>query len=232
MTLKRWKLFLVPLVGALLVASLGRAASATPARPSTATLTAAVAHISSNHYSQADIDLVKSVPEVAAHVIDPSRTTMVPLATSATAARAGAVAWPQGISGGAMTPAGVGGTGKNLAPALDGEICGPGGLQINTYSILGFLIWSWVHYFEACSDGFGVTRWLTRYDYLSYSDGTAQLGALLVNQAGPAPAVQTFTMFQRQVKQCVFQIGCYDNWQPWSRLTLYADHTFSYEWGD
>lgn len=230
MTFKRVKLFLVPLASALLVAGLGQAAAtAAPTQPTTAQLAAAVGRITSNHYSKADVDLVKSVPEVAAHVMDPAKTAVVPLATGATTARG--LAWPQGISGGAG-PAldGVGGTG--LAPALDGEICGPGGVQINTYSLLGFLMWSWVHYFEACSDGYGVTRWITRYDYLSYSDGTAQLGDLLVNQAGPAPAVQTFSMFQRQVKQCVFRIGCYDNWQPWSRLTLYADHTFTYEWGD
>jgi hypothetical protein len=189
---------------AALLSAPGTAQAAEAPAASTDQIAAAVTRIVGDKYSAADLALVKTRPEIARHVPAPDGLTISAKADGYTLAQ------DKGASGGAALLA------ENCAGAID--------VGLQQKSLLGNVIWQYIHHVEACSDNVNVTRFLVRRD-MARTDGTIEILEQTQNVAGATPRAWTTSMFQRHLKQCLTLIPC-TNWYPWIRITLYADHTY------
>ncbi len=217
--LGRKSLPLALLITAATVALLPGTAMAQPAASGSA-IAAAVDRIIANHYSASDLALVKGRPDIARSVPDPAGPT-ISVSGDLTLAKDNTP--PVGVA-----PIGVP---VGMSPAVE-NCAGAPGVIITQTSILGSIIWRWHHIVGACSDNVNVTRWLSRNDYLSVADGTIQFKELTTDIVGATPRAWTSSHRQRHLEQC-FALpftGCFHIY-PWSKLYLYANHTYNYEWG-
>ncbi|MFT7835757.1 hypothetical protein Q5530_06375 [Saccharothrix sp. BKS2] len=200
---------LVFAVAALLSAP-GTALAAEAPAASADQLAAAVTRIVGNDHSAADLALVKTRPEIARHVPVPDGLTI--------SVKADGYALAQG-KGASAAAGGAALLAENCAGSID--------VGLQQRSMLGNVIWQYIHHVEACSDNVNVTRFLVRRD-MARTDGTIEILEQTQNVAGATPAAWTTSMFQRHLKQCLPIIPC-TNWYPWIRITLYADHTYTPE---
>lgn len=192
---------------AALLAAPGTAAAAEAPAASTDQIAAAVTRIVGNKYSAADLALVKTRPEIARHVPAPDGLTISVNADGYTLTRnKGASA----AAGGMVLLA------ENCAGAID--------VGLQQKSLLGNVIWQYIHHVEACSDNVNVTRFLVRRD-MARTDGTVEILEQTQNVQGATPRPSTISLFQRHLRQCLPIIPC-THWYPWIRITLYADHTY------
>lgn len=195
---------------AALLSAPGIAAAAEAPAASTDQIAAAVTRIVGNKYSAADLALVKTRPEIARHVPAPDGLTISVKADGYTLAQ---------DKGASAAPGGTALLAENCAGAIN--------VGLQQKSMLGNVIWQYIHHIEACSDNVNVTRFLSRYD-MARTDGTIEILEQTQNVAGATPAPTTTSMFQRHLKQCLPIIPC-TNWYPWIRITLYANHTYTPE---
>lgn len=210
---KRVLLTMLVTMAALLSAPATAAAAKAPSA-TTDQVSAAASRIVNKKHSAADLALVKSRPEIARHVPDPAGPTVSVNSTGFTLA-----------------------TGKGAPTSTDGvtrlaENCaGAIAVGVQQRSILGSIIWRWLHHIEACSDNVNVTRFLARRDFLAISDGTVEFLELVQDVAGATPRAWTSSTMQRHLKQCsIAPIPCF-NVYPFVRVELYANHTYSWTWG-
>jgi hypothetical protein len=199
---------------AALLSAPATAAAAKAPSATTDQVSAAASRIANNKYSAADLALVKSRPEIARYVADPAGPTVSVNSNGFT------LATGKGTSTGTD---GVAMLAENCAGAIE--------VGLQQTSILGNIIWQWWHHIEACSDNVNVTRFLVRRDFLRIADGTVEFLDLAQDVAGATPRAWTTSTVQRHLKQCaIAPIPC-TNWYPWIRVTLYANHTYSWTWG-
>ncbi|MDQ7905376.1 hypothetical protein RB614_12655 [Phytohabitans sp. ZYX-F-186] len=196
---------------AALLSAPGTAEAAAAPAASTDQIAAAVTRIVGNKYSAADLALVKTRPEIARHVPAPDGLTISVKADGYTLAQdKGAPA----AAGGAALLA------ENCAGAID--------VGLRQKSLLGNVIWAYIHHVEACTDNVNVTRFVVRRD-MTRTDGTIEILEQTQDVAGATPRAWTTSMFQRHLKQCLSPLIPCTNWYPWIRITLYADHTYTPE---
>jgi hypothetical protein len=205
---KKIRFTLLVAVAALLLAP--ATAGATTSSAITDQVAAAVSRIVNHQNSAADIALVKSRPEIARHVPAPDGISTFVNAKGFTLANG------QKPSVGAVVQD------ENCAGAID--------VGVQSVSILGNIIWRWIHHIEACSDNVNVTRFLTRRDQLTIADGTIEFLELATDVQGFTPSAWTTSTRQRHLRQCFPIVQC-TNWYPWVRVQLFADHTYLWWWG-
>lgn len=169
-------------------------------------IAAALSRIAAGTSTAADIALVKSRPDIAAQVSDPSRTTVT-------------ITEKQGNSTGQRTIDDL-----PIFPAWY-EV------EITSYTLLGFVHWKWKHRVDVYLDGVVVRQWTGRYDVLTYSDGTAYIGALLSDAASFTPSTPVYSIKQRRLDICIFHYGCYASVAPYSQININGDGSWWYNWG-
>jgi hypothetical protein len=196
---------------AALLSAPGAAMAAGAPSATTDQVAAAVGRIVGHRHSAADLALVKSRPEIARYVPDPDGITSFANASGYTLARG------KGASGGVVIQA------ENCAGSID--------VGVQQTSVLGSVVWRWMHHIEACSDNVNVTRFLVRRDMLTIADGTMEFLELTQDVQGATPRAWTTSTMQRHLKQCLHPIVSCTNWYPWVRVQLNANHTYSWTWG-
>lgn len=201
---------MVALCVAVLQAPAVAAPVANPDRAQDRATVAALQRLATKTHTPADLELIKSQPELAAKVADPDNVKIE-------------VDAPPELEAALANPSAV-------APL--GECCYWIKVTITQRTVAGFDLFKWVHYIEFCLEPMShITRWVQRYDYLEYADGTIQPRNLVVDSATPAGGFSITSMKQRHLEQCVVQYGCYANWYPWSQIGVRADGLWGYNWG-
>ncbi len=209
--LGRKKVLFTVLATAAALLSAPATAAIAKAPSTTDQITAAVNRITAHQQTAADLELVKSRPEIARYVPDPAGPTVVVNANGFTLASGKQIA---AVTDGAVIQA------ENCAGAIE--------VGLQWKSLLGNIITQWWHHIEACSDNVNVTRFLLRNDFLRLADGTVEFLELAQDVQGATPRAWTTSTVQRHLKQCTIgMIPCF-NWYPWIRVTLYANHTYSW----
>jgi hypothetical protein len=213
--LGRKKVLLTALVtAAALLSAPATAAVAKAPSATTDQIAGAVSRIAAHKQTAADLELVRSRPEIARQVPDPAGPAFL-LNTDGFEPATGK-----------ESPAGTG------AVVIQVENCA-GAIEVGLQqkSLLGNIIWQWWHHIEACSDNVNVTRFLVRRDFLRIADGTVEFLELAQDVQGATPRAWTTSTVQRHLKQCsIAPIPCV-NIYPWITVTLYANHTYSWTWG-
>jgi hypothetical protein len=196
---------LAAVLGAVVLFGLSTPATATakPSPKADPAVAAALSRIGANTFTGADIALVRSNPDLAAVVVDPSRTTTTTSAVSRSA-----------VDGAAIQ-----------------DYCGYFWVDRTFYSTVGWVLFTWRHYVEGCIDGFVTTRWKTRMDFLTQADGTVVFNGLVTDWATSPGGYTMTSMRQRYIQQCVVTYGCYANYYPWSSISLNSNGQWNWSAG-
>jgi hypothetical protein len=200
-------------IGVVVLAALvlGLMPQAGAAKPTTdSAMREAVGRIIDGTYTQADKDLVLSDPEVASQVPDPEAEPVVEV-----------------MSG---DP-----TGSGEVMALATVSCGWWRyVDLWEKSMLGNIIYRWRHYVQWCRNGSVVTKWEVRKDWLVDSDGGVKLRDEGSENWSYGIGTWRATSFRQQhIEFCVFNIGCYSDTYPWSKIWVYGagGNDYTYGWG-
>jgi hypothetical protein len=184
-------------------------AAAAPERAPDPAVAAALGRVAAGMSSTADLALIRSEPELAKLVADPSRTT---------------VTRKQSLKAGPPSDAGTSGV----------EICGNWiEVTVTQYTVLGFVLFQWRHHAGFCIDyqvGL-VTRWEDRWDGMLYADPTVDVLERTADSATPLPGSPGASHMQRHLKQCILTYGCYANWYPWATAAIWGDGRWGYDGG-
>jgi hypothetical protein len=189
----------------------------TTAKADTTALTTAVNHVAYDNWTQADLDLIKRYPDVAATVPDPTRPIQVVIGNW----NGLRVYHPN------YTP---------FPPQVVYTTCGAWAwVDLIKKSLLGNVIYRWRHYVQYCrkignANGNIVSSWEVRKDYMVES----QSGVYMRDEGSTAyqSGLGTFTaksFRQRHIEYCVYKIGCYSNRYLYS--TLYVTGNGGYAVG-
>jgi hypothetical protein len=203
--MRHYRKGLVALVAVTLTLLAGAPAAAANTDGRDPAIAAALSRIAAGTSTAADIALIKSRPEIAAQVADPTRTTVT------------------------ITNK----LGSTQPGTLDDLPIFPAWyeVEITSYTLLGFVHWKWLHHVDVYLDGVVVRQWTGRYDALTYSDGTAYVGALLSDAASFTPSTPVYSFKQRRLDICVFRYGCYASVAPYSQININGDGSWWYSWG-
>jgi hypothetical protein len=206
---------------ALTLATLGVAitppsvASAAAGPTADPAIVAALQRIATRTQSPADIALIKSRPELAATVADPSQMTFTTTVVQGAPEETGLTR----------------GSGRAHPNIETTTYCGWIEIRITAYSLLGFKFFAWTHHAGFCTDLETIRRWNGRYDRMDYADPTINMLERKVDYASRVPTFAATSTMQRHLQQCVLTYGCWANWYPWSTVNIYPDGTFTYSWG-
>jgi hypothetical protein len=203
--MRHYRRGLVALTAAV-VAILAAAPPAGAATGKDPAVAAALTRIAAGTSTSADVALIKSRPEIAAQVMDPSATTVTVKDNHGQVVKTGDL-----------------GT-LEIFPAWYR-------VEITSYTYLGFVHWKWIHHVDVYLDGVVVRQWTARYDALTYSDGTVYVGALLSDAASAVPTTPAYSFKQRRLDICVFRYGCYATTAPYSQININGDGSWWYNWG-
>lgn len=177
-----------------------------PAQAADARTTQALDRIEAGTWSSADLALIRSQPEVAAQVPDPTDL--------------GTVTQQAGIKTEDS---------KRVMALAAVTTCGNWVRVVYTKrSLTGSVIYAYGHYVQFCRNGSAVTRWESRYDYLAQSSAVVYWRGQLVNQQAGIGSWSAWSHFQRHIEYCVVKFGCYSNAYPWSKITVYGNGGYSY----
>ncbi|MFC4122329.1 hypothetical protein [Nonomuraea zeae] len=159
----------------------------------------ALSRVANDTWTDADLDLIRSDPELAGQVADPK----APVETGVDA--------------------------SEKEEATTSAICGAWvDVWYRKRSLLGSTLYVWHHRVVYCRDGARVTRWQNRYDYITDSQSVVYVRGLQVNQAGAVPAASSWSHLQRIVELCVVKYGCYSTYKPHSLITVRGNGTYTY----
>jgi len=199
----------------LVSAALGVSGLATPSAaladvdPSTTidpSLATALENVEADTWTQADLDLIRSVPEVAALVPDPSEPPVVLSVAES-----------------------LGSLPKGSPSAAAPVICGAWvDVWYQKTSVLGNSIYRWHHYVRYCRNGSKVTSWQNRYDYVTDTQTGVYVRELEVNQQWGIGTNSAVSHLQRHLEFCIARYGCYENHHPWSKVTVHGNGTSSF----
>lgn len=164
-------------------------------------IAAALDRIARGTYTAEDLQLIRSRPDIASQVPDPTRPVEI------------------GARGGVLIqPMAVGAAG-----------CWWADVWFQRFSLLGFSLYKWHHYVAWCGNGSVVTGWQNRYDYVTDVNSVIYVRELVVNQASSPGSWQAWSHMQRHLEYCVVRYGCYANAYPWSKIYVYGDGRYTYE---
>jgi hypothetical protein len=238
-------------VGAFAAASalmVTMAPAAHAAEPTDAEIGAALQRHGDGTWTQADVDLIRSVPSLAAVVEDVTRPEEVVTRTAVLNAAGQPVAAANGES---LTPEQAAGftPPADAQPSSSGEaVITPaendvdhetggisplvtGGTWKMTHiththrSYSGAIIFRY-HTYAQFNYGSGKVRaWGERYDDFTDEDLVAQVKITpkrVVDTKSATPANSGSSMMKREVDLCVFKYGCYATLHPWAKVKVYG----------
>lgn len=230
----------------LLLAGTAAPASAAPSTASDADVAAAVQRINAKTYTAADLDLVRSHPAVAAHVVDPTRAPKVELKSrnmakqvtlpAATASRATATASrATALDAGKFAAVSPGPTtgftpGEGTVSTTAAEQCGWTELWITEFSFSGGPVYTWIEHVGACWDGNNVTRWTEWRDF-SYSWDPSWIYLGLVNLYLTAVGPEADVFMQGFYVYCPPFWGCQGGEAPWGVIAVNGNGDWGYAAG-
>jgi hypothetical protein len=172
-------------------------------------LVAALDRIEAGTWTEADLDLVRQHPDIAAQVPDPSQPPE-PLSIAS--------------SGGTRER-----TATTKAASALTTICGAWvDAWFQKKSILGNSIYKWHHYVRYCRNGSVVTTWQARYDYITDQQSGVYVREQTVNSQWGLGTNSATSHIQRHLEFCILKLGCYENHLPWSRITVHGNGTYSW----
>ena len=179
--------------------------STAPAHAADSGIARALERIEAGLWSNADLALIRTQPELAAQVPDPT-------------------------DAGTVTQQ----AGTNIASERSGALtaattCGEWVRVVYTKrSLTGSVIYAYGHYVQYCRNGSAVTRWESRYDYLAQSSSVVYWREPVVNKQAGVGTSSAWSHFQRHIEYCVVKYGCYANTYPWSKITVYGKGGYTY----
>lgn|SRR5262245_48056659 len=210
------RLATVSLVTLLSLALLPAAATSATGDPDPE-IAAALQRISDGTYTEGDIAFIQQFPDIAAQVPDPTQLTEPtrPEDTGVTAAAAAATST----------------TGRAALSAATNESCGWWvDVWFRRRSLTGSTIYVWHHYVQYCLVyGSRITRWQTRYDYVTSVNSGVYVRELIVNQQAGVGSYSAWSHLQRRLEYCIIHWGCYANVYPWSKIWVKASGTYVYQ---
>jgi hypothetical protein len=185
-------------VGASLLVSLALAAGPAQSTAADAAIRSALSRVGHGTSSPADLALLRRHPAVAAGVPDPQQA----LETGRTSGR--------------------------RAQAAAAATCGRWvDVWYRRRSLLGSTIYVWHHRVEYCSTPAAVTRWQTRYDYLTNVAAVIYVRERVVDTQTGLGTVNASSHLQRHLEYCIVKYGCYANSYPWARITVHPGGTYT-----
>ncbi len=176
----------------------------------------ALVRIESGSWKQADLDLIRSNPELAAVLVDPS------------------VVEDPIIESGDLDETATFATFSLAEPSVVAAVatsCKWVGVAYKQTTFLGDTAYWWHHRVEWCYDGSKVTTWVTRYDYTTNKLSTYYIRDLVVNQQGGVGTSSAWSHMSRAIENCVAKYGCIGEYTPWSKITVSKTGGYSYVGG-
>ncbi|MGA5584523.1 hypothetical protein ACPCIY_25965 [Streptomyces thermodiastaticus] len=232
-----------------LVATMSPAAHA--ATPTDAEISAALQRHGDGTWTQADVDLIRSIPSLAAVVEDVTRPEEVTTKTAIIDANGQPVsaangepltpeqvaefippadAEPSGPGEAVITPAEddidpeTGGTGA-ISPRITGGTWKMTHITHTHRSYTGAIIFKYHTYAQFNYGGGKVRAWGQRYDDFTDEDLVAQVKVTpkrIVDTKSATPANSGSSMMKREVDLCIFKYGCYATLHPWAKVKVYG----------
>lgn len=171
---------------------------------------AAIQRIGNGTWTQADIDYIKTFPDLADQVADP---TSVGTWTEASGDNA------DGIDSSKVNP--------------DGTTCGHWyDVWFKKFSILHSTVYTWHHKIVVCwIYGDRVTSWVSRTDYLSQAQSMVQFEKLIAESHYIGGHGVATSFRQRHIELCILKYGCYQNLYPWSEIWIGPSGGHGYKGG-
>ncbi|MEV5434827.1 hypothetical protein AB0K80_02160 [Streptomyces sp. NPDC052682] len=211
---------------------------------------AALQRIQNGTWTDADAQLIGSIPELAATTPDPRvapKTTVEEIEyvvlpdgtmqTTGTAGLSSADAATAGTSNGLkkLLSADAGDTSvddvvevpeETEAAASTAGVRAAGGrwkwthVTVTNYSYMGKVIYKYHHKAQFKYDGSKVTAWANRSDYTSNEQDVVQVGERMRNEKSKVPAKSATSLMKRRIDLCAPVYGCYATNYPWSKIKV------------
>ncbi|WP_432032701.1 hypothetical protein [Streptomyces antibioticus] len=225
-------------IGAIVAATaltVSLAPAANAATPTDAEITAALKRYGDGTWTQTDVNLIRSIPELAAAVPDVTRPEEVTV-TSAVVGDAGQVipkdAERSDPSQVQETPAETEVDSAALRASAVPSAATAGSKKwrmthiTHTHrSLTGAIIFKYHTYAEFQYDGSKVLKWGERSDDFTDEDLVAGLNIqpkLIVDTKSRTPASSGSSKMKREVELCVAHYGCYATLHPWAQVKVYG----------
>jgi hypothetical protein len=219
--------------------------------PTDAEIAAALKRHGDGTWTQADVDLIRSIPELAAVVPDVTRPEEVSVVSAVIGPGGQAVSDRDGQP---LPQAEL----AKVMPPEDAEPSNPSQVQVtpeetdvdsallrasaaaaaagskkwkmthitHTHrSYSGAIIFKYHTYAEFQYDGSKVLKWGERYDDFTDEDVVASVNIQpkrVVDTKSRTPASSGSSMMKREVELCVFKYGCYSTLHPWAKVKVYG----------
>lgn len=230
-----------------LLLSVAPAAQAADSAPSQERIQLALQRHGDGTWTQEDVDIVRSIPELAATVIDVTRPEEVSTSEATFSSNGQAVsptngeplsaeqlsevmpsddAWPSDPSAETVTPAETeedpdeAGT---ISPMITGGKWKMTHIKHTHRSYTGSIIFKY-HTYARFSYGSGKVRaWGQRYDDVTDTSVDVKIAPKrIVNTKSAVPASSGSSIMKREVELCVFKYGCYATLHPWAKVKVYG----------
>ena len=167
---------------------------------------AALAHLGSGQYTQADLNVIKAHPDIARHVPDPRPSAVTNGALRLTPAAVAAL--PHGVSEMATSCAGS----TNTVDFWE-----------HRKTVFGESLWYWHHMLQWCYAGGRIVNSVQKYDYVSGADSTPNVQELVASSNSATGGFSRDSFMQRHISYCLLVYGCTTQLYPYSTITARAD---------
>ena len=168
----------------------------------------AISRVANGDWTKDDLTLIKSQPEVAGRVPDPSRK-------------------PDVVARSAPVPTGATAT---LSAAV--STCKAYWVNYSYYSLLGSKIYTWQKYVSLCYNGSVVTSVNERYDWLPYRQSMVIVRERTIDEQSGKGTWQYSTRIERHLEYCVAKYGCYADTYPWGQMKINGNGQWTYSGAD
>lgn len=215
-------------------------------------VSAALQRISDGTWTEADTELISSIPELAAVTPDPRRAPEVQVSeleykldpqgnpvSPANGEPIPAETWAE------FTPSATADTSRADEVTTPAESDGPtvspmitGGTWKNTHvahthrSLTGATIYKYHHYARFNYGGGKVRAWGSRWDDVTnISSGIYVENRRIVNSKSGVPASSGTSYMKRRIDHCIMKYGCYTATYPWIKTKVYGTGKTSFSSG-
>ncbi|MEV3973918.1 hypothetical protein AB0K68_38275 [Streptomyces sp. NPDC050698] len=93
-------------------------------------------------------------------------------------------------------------------------------VTVTNYSYMGKVIYKYHHKARFRYDGSKVTAWGSRSDYTSNEQDVVQVGDRMRNEKSRVPAKSATSLMKRRIDLCAPVYGCYATNYPWSKIKV------------
>ncbi|MFV2119059.1 hypothetical protein ACE14D_11675 [Streptomyces sp. Act-28] len=195
-------------------------------------------------WTQEDVDIVRSIPELAGQVMDVTRPDEIVTKEAAFTSTGQAVspangepltpeqlaevmppstAEPSDPATEVTTPEEVDPEAGGISPRITGGTWKMTHITHTHRSYSGSVIFKYHTYARFNYGGGKVRAWGQRYDDVTNTSVDVKIEPkLIVNTKSSVPASYATSQMKRQVELCVFKYGCYATLHPWAKVGVYG----------